>query len=141
MNDTPKEPRTVDVIPAPAKPSKGLDLKDRGRGQRLLNRLNQAEYYKLYRWLESVWSEVQPVTTRAQLAQRATTVLGFEIGEFHIKGALETMGLSIPQAKKVASVDQSLYVLAQVVTLLVNEVPLLGQKVPEELYRQLKDLL
>lgn len=107
-----------------------------------LNRLEQAEYFKLYKWIEAVWSEIskEPGILRATIAQRATGALGFTITEHHIFGALKSMGLELPGVKRVVKTDEAVKTLAQTLLMLISEIPLLAAKVPQEIFDAVKEL-
>lgn len=87
---------------------------------RNMNRLDQSEYWRLYKWLEKRLGEngegFAPGTTNAQAAAVAENSLGFKITEWHIKGALETTGLALPPAVKpldLAAVHEKVMKVAQ----------------------------
>lgn len=67
---------------------------------RKVNRLEQKQYYQLYKWLESRIGGFTPGVTQEEVAALASTGLGFEVTLWHIRGALETCGMILPTPEK-----------------------------------------
>lgn len=78
-----------------------------------VNRLDQREYYRLYRWLEDHIKSFQPGVTRGFIAVQASSDLGFTCTGWHIKGALETCGLELPGVPSQRANEEKIRILAK----------------------------
>lgn len=104
--------------------------------KRTFNRLEQKEYYKLYKWLEEHIHNLAPGVTCAQIADMVRKDCAFDCTEWHVKGGLTTCGLSLPKVHAPLSNTEQIQNLAYVVKVLWDMIyP--TTPIPEELKRLL----
>lgn len=74
---------------------------------KVVNRLTQAEHFKLCKWVEV--QEITTSTTLSSLAKEAPQVAFGAMPPSHIKGALLTLGITLPGPAK--TVDEKLSIV------------------------------
>lgn len=138
-------PMSTPFTPPLVKPSKLAEptALEKAR-QRTMERLSQAEYYKLYKWLERRFEandadSFQPGVTPFYVAELATAALGFKVTEWVIRGALETCGFTLPVAKQQLTTEQKVAKLTMIVNDLIDGLLLYGQ-LPEATHGPLAGL-
>jgi hypothetical protein len=100
-----------------ATPNTGADLRQN-------KKLTNVQVFKLYGWVEADFKNFRASDSYAGIAVIATTTLGFEVNENHIRGAFEQLGISLP--KPPATGDVKLAILKSAIEYLYRreEIPL-----------------
>ena len=88
--------------------------------QQRLRRLSQHEYFKLCRWLEESVPHMEPGTTYASIASKASDAMEIDIADSSVTDAMKNLGIPLPKRKELTLEDR-VKILAKYVEILWND--------------------